>query len=92
MSDFVALREIGLCELKVGKRYHDLTPQGRVAAMTLEKRLCQTLGIHVKLGGNDNTQGSTHYHVATMVPRPAWAKGVTPTIQIGSHTFYAGVK
>ena len=39
----------------------------------------------------DNTKGSTHYHVATMVPRPAWAQGLTPTYQIGSHTFYAGV-
>ncbi len=41
---------------------------------------------------DDNTKGSTHYHAATMNPRPAWAQSVTPTIQIGGHVFYAGVK
>lgn len=62
MTDFTALRLLGLCEYKRGKRQHELTPQGLVAAATLEKRLCQTLGIHVKLGGDDNMQGSTRFY------------------------------
>lgn len=62
MTDFMALRLLGLCEYNRGKRQHELTPSGRVAASTLEKRLCQTLGIHVKLGGNDNLQGSVRYY------------------------------
>jgi len=40
----------------------------------------------------DNTQGSTHYHVATMVPRPAWAKGHAPVTQCGNHVFYNDIK
>lgn len=40
----------------------------------------------------DNVKGSTHYHTATLTPRPAWAKGLTPTIQVAGHVFYAGVK
>jgi spore germination cell wall hydrolase CwlJ-like protein len=40
----------------------------------------------------DTVKGATHYHVATMNPRPAWAQGVVPVIQIARHVFYAGVK
>lgn len=40
----------------------------------------------------DVTNGSTHYHVATMTPRPAWAQDHVPTKQIGSHVFYSGIK
>lgn len=62
MAEYAALRDMKLCELKPGKRFHDLTPMGHVAASTLEKRLCQTLGIHVKLGGDDNLKGSVRYY------------------------------
>ena len=34
----------------------------------------------------DNTLGATHYHNDTV--SPDWAKGETPTVQIGNHTFY----
>jgi spore germination cell wall hydrolase CwlJ-like protein len=39
----------------------------------------------------DNVQGATHYHTATLTPRPAWARTVAPVVQRGSHVFYAGV-
>lgn len=35
----------------------------------------------------DLTKGSNHYH-APMTPKPAWAKGHHPQIQIGQHAFY----
>lgn len=39
----------------------------------------------------DVTQGSTHYMTATLVPRPEWAQGHTPVVQIGAHAFYNNV-
>lgn len=36
----------------------------------------------------DITEGADHYYAAA-IPAPAWAKGRTPTIQIGRHLFYA---
>jgi len=39
----------------------------------------------------DPTKGSNHYHTATMTPRPTWAKGHTPAVQVGGHSFYATV-
>lgn len=36
----------------------------------------------------DNTKGSDHYHVATMIPRPTWAKGRVPVTQVAKHVFY----
>ena len=36
----------------------------------------------------DNTQGSNHYHTAALTPRPSWAKGHTPAVQVGAHVFY----
>jgi len=40
----------------------------------------------------DTVKGATHYHVATMQPRPRWAQDVMPVVQRASHVFYAGVK
>ena len=40
----------------------------------------------------DNTRNATHYHTATLTPRPKWAQGVTPVCQIGGHVFYNKVK
>lgn len=39
-----------------------------------------------------NVPNCTHYHTATLVPRPHWAQGVPPLKQIGGHVFYAGIK
>ena len=43
----------------------------------------------------DTTGGARHYYApAAMVPRgevPAWARGLTPSAQIGGHLFFAGV-
>jgi N-acetylmuramoyl-L-alanine amidase len=39
----------------------------------------------------DNTKGSSHYHTATLMPRPKWAVGQTPVAQIGAHLFYSGI-
>ncbi len=41
---------------------------------------------------NDNVKQSTHYHVATMAPRPSWAQGVTPAVQKGGHVFYNTIR
>ena len=54
----------------------------------------ECIGIATLLLGNylrDNVKGSTHYHTSTLAPRPAWAKGVTPTIQVQGLVFYAGL-
>lgn len=40
----------------------------------------------------DNTKASTHYITATLTPRPKWAEGQTPAVQIGAHVFYNSVK
>ena len=40
----------------------------------------------------DVTKGSLHYHVATMTPRPKWAMGHAPVVQIARHVFYSTVK
>ena len=40
----------------------------------------------------DQTKGSTHYHVAAMQPRPAWAMGHAPVAQIAAHVFFNDVK
>lgn len=39
----------------------------------------------------DPTKASTHYHAATMEPRPAWAQGHAPAVQISKHVFYNSV-
>lgn len=41
------------------------------------------------MDGEDMTGGATHYHTTQIMPE--WAKGVTPTIQLGNHLFYAGI-
>lgn len=40
----------------------------------------------------DPTKGSLHYHTATMTPRPKWAMGHAPAVQIASHVFYNDIK
>lgn len=39
----------------------------------------------------DITKNSTHYHVATQAPRPKWARGLSPVIQCGGHSYYTNV-
>lgn len=40
----------------------------------------------------DLTNGADHYHVAGMMPRPAWAQTSVPVKQIAKHVFYQLVK
>ena len=40
----------------------------------------------------DTVRGATHYHVAAMQPRPAWAQTVAPVKQVGHHVFYTGIR
>lgn len=49
---------------------------------------------HGFLGGflRDPVSGATHYHVATMQPRPKWARDQVPVAQKGHHVFYAGIR
>lgn len=39
----------------------------------------------------DTVKGATHYHVASMVPRPKWAQNHVPILQVKTHLFYASV-
>jgi N-acetylmuramoyl-L-alanine amidase len=51
--------------------------------------LCHSVA--TKLGEGewpDLTQGSNHYHAASMRTYPAWAEGVKPQTRIGQHIFY----
>lgn len=47
--DFAALRELQLAEWQEGKRFNELTGNGRVAADKLEKTLCKQFQIHLLL-------------------------------------------
>jgi N-acetylmuramoyl-L-alanine amidase len=38
----------------------------------------------------DNTGGATHFHTASMRPRPTWAGRMQRTAQVGGHIFYRG--
>jgi hypothetical protein len=40
----------------------------------------------------DNTQGSTHYHVYAMNPKPKWAKDKQPVKRFGAHWFYNNIE
>jgi spore germination cell wall hydrolase CwlJ-like protein len=40
----------------------------------------------------DTVHGATHYHVATMTPKPYWTKGQEPVCRIGAHVFYRGIR
>lgn len=54
----------------------------------------ECIGIaHLVLGNylRDNTKGSQFYHTATLTPRPTWAKGHVPVVQVASHVFYNDV-
>lgn len=54
----------------------------------------ECIGIAHLLIGNylrDNVKGATHYHVATLTPRPAWVKGHPPIVQIARHVFYRDI-
>ena len=41
-------------------------------------------------GACDNTGGATHYENIEKFGTPYWAKGMTRTVKIGSHTFFKG--
>ena len=40
----------------------------------------------------DRVKGCTHYHTVKMQPRPAWARAYAPSVQVGTHVFYAGIR
>jgi hypothetical protein len=45
--DYRILARLGLALYHTGKRRHDLTDEGRIAAVMLERVLCQRFGIHL---------------------------------------------
>lgn len=54
----------------------------------------ECIGVAHLIIGNylrDNTKSSCHYHTATLTPRPKWAKGHAPVIQVGRHVFYSDI-
>ena len=40
----------------------------------------------------DTVRRATHYHAASMKPKPYWANGKEPVCEISSHVFYVGIK
>lgn len=46
-GDYAALEKLGLCRRNVGKRVHELTASGGIAAATLEMKLCNRFAIHL---------------------------------------------
>lgn len=40
----------------------------------------------------DITKASKWYHTATLTPRPKWAMGHVPVVQISAHVFYSDIK
>lgn len=84
---------------KGGERNYDrvlgLMRQFAAGTPITDPSVRECIGIaHLTIGDylRDNTKGSRHYCVATMTPRPKWAKGLTPTVQQGNHVFYSDVK
>lgn len=49
LPDYAELVKAGLAEHSIGKRFHDLTMQGRFAARALEQKLCQQFQIHLMI-------------------------------------------
>lgn len=50
-AEYAALVEMGLCEKPDGKRWHQLTYEGRVSAARLSTKLCREFGIHLMREG-----------------------------------------
>ncbi len=50
MPDYRALSRLGLARYSGGKRLHELTAEGRIAARDLERKLCGQFDIHLMLG------------------------------------------
>lgn len=46
-SEYCSLVDLGLAELKVGKRYHDVTYDGAAAGRALTQSLCRKFNIHL---------------------------------------------
>ena len=40
----------------------------------------------------DSVRNATHYHAASMNPKPYWAAGHEPVCEITGHMFYKGIK
>lgn len=77
------------------KRLLGLMQQFAAGTPITDPGVRECIGIaHLLLGDylRDNTKGADHYHTATLTPRPAWAMGHTPVIQVGSHVFYADIQ
>jgi spore germination cell wall hydrolase CwlJ-like protein len=65
-----------------------------IEAVTMETRafrVCARIALRAVAGVlGDPTKGATHYH--TISCAPPWARGRTPSAQIGSHLFYTNVE
>lgn len=59
--DYQALADLGLCERNPGKRYHDLTTEGRTAARDLEQKLCQQFDIHLMIDAGSSGEWQQRY-------------------------------
>lgn len=58
-----------------------------------DSSFCECMSIAAAvIGGRlpDITEGSAHYYVKA-IPAPPWAKGKKPTVEIGSHLFFANI-
>lgn len=59
-KDFIALRDLALCEPKAGKREDQLTAAGISEVRKLERELCTRFGIHVLID-QGNTSWQRHF-------------------------------
>ncbi|MGE5545571.1 MAG: cell wall hydrolase [Solirubrobacterales bacterium] len=68
--------------------------RAKIEAVTMEDRTFRTCVRIARraLGGvvADATEGATHYHAIGLLP--PWARGLTPTAEIGGHLFYKDVE
>lgn len=63
----------------------------RVSLDEPQMAICCAAALAVMSGViDDPTGGSCHYHVAGL--RATWSIGKTPTVEIGRHVFYAGIR
>jgi N-acetylmuramoyl-L-alanine amidase len=76
------------------KRLLSVMQQFASGQAIVDPSLRECIGIaHLVIGDylRDNTKGSTHYHVATLTPRPSWVRGKSPALQVGRHVLYNNI-
>ncbi len=71
-------------------KLRELVMAGRMPADAALKA-CYGIALALDQWILDNTHGATHYHTASLHPRPAWAIDEHPIATIGGHLFYRDI-